>query len=738
VIFDMTFLLKCGDYIVRGRRDNVTAPLIGYADRTSVRAGETIAFKVSSRGPGPFSASLVRIICGDPNPAGPGPIFEDNTDSFAGTYPSKVQHARPGSYAIVDAARDGTFPASLSAEALIWPTLPADGPQTVLSRRDPETGKGFALVMTPEGMALEVGNVLTIVGKPLRAHTWYRVWASADSATGMLRVGQQPLKRAFAVDDEGEASLSAPVMLEARQPILIGAESAKDRPARRCFNGKIEAPRIAGVAAWDFSRRMDSMEIEDTGPNGLHGKLVNLPTRAMKGAAWTGAERDWKKAPHHYAAIHFHDDDLHDCGWDDSFSFTVPEGLKSGVYGMALSCDTHRDIVPFFVRPKKGAPTSKVVYLAATFTYQVYTNFARGQYNDAFRLRVAEWKASPHNPDEHKDYGLSTYNLHRDRSGVAYSSRLRPQLTWRPGFMSFLDARGSGLRHLPADTHLTAWLDKMGVDFDVITDHDLHEEGVELLKPYKVVLTGSHPEYHTENTLDALQAYVEDGGRLMYLGGNGFYWRVALNDKVPGAIEVRRTEGGIRTWAAEPGEYYHAFDGAYGGLWRRSDRAPNVLCGIGFSSQGTFWGDAYRRAATSRDNRHAWIFEGVKSEDLFGDYGLSGGGAAGFELDRLDHRLGSPLNAVVLASSTGHDRKNFVVVHEERLGFDTTIPGETLEKLIRADMTFIEKPKGGAVFSVGSITYCGSLPARGFDNDVSRLTFNVLNRFGELNRTWPL
>ena len=66
---------------------------------------------------------------------------------------------------------------------------------------------------------------------------------------------------------------------------------------------------------------MATMEIEDTGPTKLHGRLVNLPTRAMKGSAWTGAERDWKVAPHHYAAIHFHDDDLHDCGWADDFSF---------------------------------------------------------------------------------------------------------------------------------------------------------------------------------------------------------------------------------------------------------------------------------------------------------------------------------------------------------------------------------------------------------------------------------
>jgi N,N-dimethylformamidase len=715
----------------------VTAPLTGYADRISVRTGDKISFKVSSAGPGPYSAMLVRIVRGDPNPGGPPPKLEDLSELFDGRFPSRRQQAWPGSYAVVDRAADVKLPESLAVEALIWPTLPEDGPQTVIARRDAATGTGFALVLTPDGMALECGQERIAVGRPLRNRAWYRVWASADPATGMMRVGQQPLRRAFAVDDEGEVSHGVPTLaIETAQPVFIGAEPATDRPARRCFNGKIEAPRIVGFAAWDFARRMDTMEIADTGPNALDGRLVNLPTRVMKGASWTGAERDWKRAPDQYAAIHFHDDDLHDCGWVDDFSFTVPRELRSGVYGMQLRCGPHRDVIPFFVRPQVGKPQAKVCYIASTFTYQVYSNFSRGVFDDAFRQRVADWKAAPNNPDDHKDYGLSTYNHHRDGSGVAYSSHLRPLLTWRPDFLSFNDAAGSGLRHLPADTHLTGWLDRMGIAFDVVTDHDLHDKGVEILAPYKVVLTGTHPEYHTERTLDALQAYTETGGRLLYLGGNGFYWRVALSEKVPGAIEVRRTEGGIRTWAAEPGEYYHAFDGAYGGLWRRSDRPPNLLCGIGFSSQGLFVGDAYRQTAAARDNRHGWIFEGVKDE-LFGGYGFSGGGAAGFELDRLDHRLGSPLNAVVLAASEGHDRKEFVVVHEERLGFNTTIPGETLEGLIRADMTYIEKPEGGAVFSVGSITYCGSLPHNKYDNDVSRLTFNVVNRFGELGLEWP-
>ena len=72
----------------------------------------------------------------------------------------------------------------------------------------------------------------------------------------------------------------------------------------------------------------------------------------------------------------------------------------------------------------------------------------------------------------------------------------------------------------------------------------------------------------------------------MYLGANGWYWRIAYHETLPGVIEVRRAEDGIRAWAAEPGEYYHSFTGEYGGLWRRNGRPPNVVAGIGFSAQG--------------------------------------------------------------------------------------------------------------------------------------------------------
>lgn len=267
----------------------------------------------------------------------------------------------------------------------------------------------------------------------------------------------------------------------------------------------------------------------------------------------------------------------------------------------------------------------------------------------------------------------------------------------------------------------------MGHDYDVITDEDLDDEGVELIAPYKAVLTTSHPEYHTAGTLDALAAYTKWGGRLVYLGGNGFYWRVARHRDQPGVLEIRRGEGGIRAWAAEPGEYYNAFDGSYGGLWRRNDRHPQKLCGVGFSAQGLFEGGHCRRRPEADDPRAAWIFEGVDSE-ILGDFGLSGGGAAGFELDRADRALGTPAHALVVASSEGHGQ-SFVVVPEELLTHLHTLSGEPGERLIRADMTYFETQNGGAVFSVGSITFCGSLSHNGYQNDISRILDNVVWRF---------
>ncbi len=736
-------------------------PLIGYADRLSVRPGERIAFKVSSAGPDPYEVRLVRIVSADPNPAGPG-IRETPVEApFAGSYPSRVQPVHLGSYVRVDDAGPLSALASFTLVATVWPTTPAKAEQGVVARFDPGTGRGFALGLDGDGRVLGLlgkggGAALRFAGdRPLRERAWVRIWAAFDAVAGRLTLGQHAIDAPFApaAPEIVEHAVPGDLALDAGGPLLIAALGGA--PVAGHFNGKIERPRIFEralsaqdivaddvareglVAGWDFSEDISSTRIADIGPLGLHGQTVNMPARAMTGSDWSGREMCWRHAPDEYGAIHFHDDDIHDCGWDTDFAFTVPDDLRTGAYAARLKCGQHEDTIPFFVCPPKGKVRSDLCVLIPTFTYAVYANHARPDFSEGWVERAAEWNAYPWNPAEHPDYGLSTYNFHSDGSGVCHASILRPMLTLRSGYITFPEYRGSGLRHFPADTHLLAWLEAKGFDFDVLTDQEVHEEGVEALARYRCVLTTSHPEYHTAETLDALEAYRDGGGRLVYLGGNGFYWRVALHPEVPGVIEIRRGEGGIRAWAAEPGEYYNAFDGAYGGLWRRSGRPPQRLAGVGFSAQGLFEGAYYRRLPGSEDPRARWILEGIDDETL-GDFGLCGGGAAGFELDRADRRLGTPEHALIVATSVGHRPGAFVLVPEEQLTHITNWPGKPEIELLRADMVFFETPSDGAVFSVGSITFCGSLPHDDFDNNVSRLLGNVLERFLDADARFPM
>ena len=703
-------------------------PLLGYADRLSGRPGDTIAFKVSSRLSEDFHARLVRIISADPNPDGPGMIEEDVAADFAGTYPSREQTFYPGSYVRIDAPVPVPAETDLRVEALIWPTRLGRGEQVVLAIGDTE------LAVTADGRLFAEHRGQRVTGAmPLKERAWYRIWLAIDREAGKLIVGHARLG-ARVPEEVADVAIDT-LQLPAEATVTIAARLT-DGQAERHFNGKIEAPTVyaattadpvAIVAQWDFSRGIASTEIEDTGPHRLHGRIINLPARAMTGSNWDGSEMCWRHKPEHYGAIHFHDDDIYDFDWQTDFSFTIPEDLPSGIYAARIRCGAHEDAMPFFVCPPKGKRTADLCVLVSTFTYVIYGNHARPDYTAEWQQAFAAWNAYPWNPADYKHYGLSTYNYHKDGSGICHASHRRPLFNIKPGYRTFAYGEGSGLRHFQADSHLIAWLHAKGIDYDIVTDQELHDDGHAAIAGYRAVTTGSHPEYHTSETLDALTAYRDNGGRLAYLGGNGFYWRVALHADNNGAIEIRRAETGIRAWAAEPGEYYNAFDGAYGGIWRRNGRPPQQLAGVGFSAQGQFEGSYYRLKCDSSDPEIGWLLAGIDG-DIIGDFGLSGGGAAGFELDRADERLGTPDNIKVVASSEGHS-STFVLVPEEHLTHITNWPGEPVENLLRADMIYFDVPGGGAVFSTGSITFCGSLPWNNFDNNVSQLMENLFRRW---------
>jgi N,N-dimethylformamidase len=714
--------------------------LTGYTDRWSVKPGERIHFMVSSAGDAPFQLRFVRHLCADPNPDGPGYHETPMPSPIDGTVAGRAQPAWLGSYGVASGVSlDATN--GLAITATIWPTTPNKGVQGLVALRS--NGATFALEIGPQGGAAvtltdEAGTTHRAeVPASMLPRRWYDVAASLDGS-GTLRITQQPRQPLGTIRDSGEATANgAGTFPSGPCTVTIAAlpQVGNGAPTSAHYNGKLERPTLFGgapsspylVACWDFSQDIPSSNAVDIGPQAAHAKLLRLPTRAMTGASWTGSVHDWKAAPEQYGAIHFHDDDQGALDWDESFSLDVPEDWPSGFYAAHISNADGQDYIPFFVRPR--VPAADVLFLVPTYTYQVYGCFVRPGRGAEIRERVAAWGALTETPDMNPQFGLSAYNFHSDGSGVVITSMHRPMLDTRPRQMSLMDPvpKASGTGRICSDSYFIHWLSKLGIAHDVATDHDLHEEGADLLSKYRVVIAGQHPEYYSERMMEALEKYLAGGGRLMYLGGNGFYWRAEPSEAEPHAIEVRRAEGGIRVWATDAGESYHAFGGGYGGLWRRVGRPAHRVVGNGFSVQGKHLGFPYRFTDAIRDPRVAFMTEGMSVEpgQVFGESGYMGGGAAGFELDSADVKYGTPPDALVVAKGVVI-HKDYGPVNEDRL---VLVHPRPQEEWSCADMVFFETAAGGAVFSVGSMTYAGSLPVANGEGTLGRLTTNVLRRF---------
>ncbi len=674
--------------------------IISYVEPLSVAPGQRLDVMVSCEAGDAFRADLVRLICGDPRQRGAGYQEHVVESSLSGhAYPARFQALKPGSYATLEG-----LPAfsALSWHADVMPTTPHRPRQTIVA------GPGdVALSIAGGRLTLHAGKHQLQIDAPMTAARWHHVAIECDGATTTLRCETRGLTVAE------PAALARSATGQFRIACPAGDWQLAARAGVPGFNGRIEAPRFEDggelIAAWDFSRDMASAELVET-VRGYRGIAHQHPARAVTGAAWDGSTQRWRDDPSQYAAIHFHEDDLTDAGWAPDITWQVPKDLPSGVYAVRLTTATSEDHAVFFVRPGARARPAPVLYLAATATYTAYANqtasLSRNRNpSDAYFL-------------SHPEVGKSLYESHVDGSGVMYSSRKRPVLNLKPRTVTW---------SFNADTSVTAWLTHIGAHHDVATDEDLHHEGADLLRRYRAVITGTHPEYYSTAMLDGVQDYLAGGGRLMYLGGNGFYWRIAFDPADPAVIEVRRAEDGTRTWIAEPGEYYHSFTGEYGGLWRRMGRPPNHLVGIGFAAQGFDGGTYYRLRPGASSERAGFIMEGVVAQDIIGNHGSQGGGAAGEEIDRWDPSLGSPAHALILASSERHG-PNMLRVKEE---FQATEHPDPKDPNVRADMVFFETPAGGAVFSTGSISFAGALATDDYDNDIARITGNVLARFSD-------
>ncbi|CAH0024431.1 unnamed protein product [Clonostachys rhizophaga] len=735
--------------------------IIGYAEPWIAAPGDSVAIKISCT-ESEYKHRTVRLIQGIDIDHSPEKAEEEVLEIPRGHQRGRFQTAQQGSYGSIPNWGAPNMAEGLRVSFYMQPWMvECSHAQTLISTLDPITNTGFSITLNTSGsLDVHIGTKqgVDVIRTELRPQN--KCWSKVKVLFTGQRLQVKLVHLPFRVEPVPppavfEQILDKTTTVLSPNPLLIAATKAiSSRSGPGCqgphvtevFNGRIDRLKLKThdqrrlvLAEYDFSLNMAGDQIVDVSGRAHHGVLINAPTRAVKGRDWDGSECDWTRAKSGYGAIHFHDDDMDDAQWDTDFVITIPRTARSGAYAVEVETvnGLDKDSITFFVRPNSWTSdnSSKVCLVFSTFTYLAYAN---ERLYDTTRQNTADLgpgfdinkclKSAEFDKMRHRsDLGLSCYDRHNDGSGVCYSSAKRPILNVRPGYIMWAFSRP---REFSADLMMVGFLEQQGIPYEIITDHDLHIRGAAALHGFNTVITGSHPEYPTLKSYNAYNAFSKSGGNLMYMGGNGFYWVSGLDDSRPHRLEVRRGDTGVRPYSLPGGEHVNSLDGQRGGLWRSRGMSCNTLFGVGFCAQGTGLGVPYRRTEASRDPNLSWMFDGIEG-DLIGEYGF-GGGASGDEIDRYDVRNGSPKDALVLATSTGHSDDFGIAI--EDLSYPALNTLGTQTKLIRSDIVYYVGSGGGAVFSVGSINWYCSLAWDKYDNNVAKLTGNTIKGFLAGNR----
>ncbi|WP_051300339.1 N,N-dimethylformamidase beta subunit family domain-containing protein [Methylobacter luteus] len=727
-----------------------TYDLMGYADRWSARPSDEIQFKVHCDDPRGYAVQIGRL-WGPALPDEPhSSYFEAISAACNGEQPAGTQTTLCGSLAVFPPL-DIDYHRGFTWFFFFRPTLLAHTCPQTLSRLCLDRGITTTLQVAANSqleLVIEHRDGLRLVPLPVKlTKEWFACGISYSLASGELILwfkgifqgANPPFEYHLQIQLRFD-NLAIATKLSVTVAGLAHSETT-NLGSRQSFNGLIEYPtvfdsamspdqlrRISAldfaelhldnvIASWDFSIGISGDIVFDRAMRALHGKLINQPARGVPGRTWHPDSPSWKFEPRCYAAVHFHSDDMIDAEWETSFCYTVPHNLPSGIYAARLFRDETQFYIPFVVRPSTTA-SCRIAFLVPTATYIAYQNH-RSRYfssaNERLHGRLNILDSTDLMFIRNEQFGLSTYDTHIDGSGVYYSSASRPAFNIKPG---------GRLWNFAADLLIVKWLKAIDMSVDVLTDEDLDREGLPAIANYDVLFSGSHPEYVSTSMYNALEQFVSKGGSLLYLGGNGFYWRIAFHPTKRGVIEVRRTEG-VRSWDAGPGCYYTSFSGERSGLWRANGKPPQKFLGVGFIGQGFDISSYYRRTSTAKTS--AWAFEGIRS-DILGDFGLMLGGAAGLELDAVDYELGTPEDTIILATSEKHSNIYELAIEEVLTPHGAT--DAILCNRIRSNIV-LTRPfyNGGWVFSAGSIAFVGALAYGDINNSISRLVQNVLQRF---------
>ena len=719
--------------------------LHAYAQK-SVAAGEEIEFRVSSSLP--YDLSVVKLGA-DPENRDKDPVLQ----SFRVEQP-QTQPIHPGSYLHVDKALPSERSLSaLTLECWIRP-FQLSGWQGLLTQHDYPERCGVGLFLTEgkivfgtgSGGSYDAAAFQKTKSGLVKAHRWHHLIGSWDGKTkrifvdgelvaeaafdGPVRPGKTSL-RIGAYGEEGKAVnfYNGDIAMCAIYDRSLNEEQVSKRFADR---GLTAPDKNRLLACWPFGEERGT-QVADASDFGRNARIINRGTWMIGGPSFNASsinrhnlQYDPTKDKRRGHGLRLASDEIYNARWKVSHRFRLPPDAKSGVYAgrfdFKLKGKAMRYHASFIVRRPESKPKAPLLVLVSSNTWLAYNSVPFPVNHGKGLINMGTGGLGNSHP------GAPEYSFYSDHRNGQPTYKVGLKVPWPAGGPNKTYI-GEGYGHLlRGERFLHLWLDKLGYEYDVITDRDL-DRNPEVLKEYKAVLVNGHSEYWSARAYDGLDDYLKAGGAAVVMSGNTMFWRVSF-DETGEVMECRKFGGGIGgRKLAKVGELYHSHDFKRGSLMRFCGYPAWKLIGL----ECIGWGGG-NFANYQVDAPDHFLFDtpnriNLKRGDPFG-FTNTNKGAVGHEYDvRLSTLLRATKNPALkglvepegiftIASSRSERRVlDFNAEgHGKRVGGETTI----------AEIIYWERPEGGRVFHTGSIATAWSMY---YDRNLSALIQNVLHHF---------
>ena len=442
------------------------------------------------------------------------------------------------------------------------------------------------------------------------------------------------------------------------------------------------------------------------------------------------------------------------CGWSVSHAFRIGEDWPSGAYRITLTAEG-RDGNPvtyhhvFIVRPLAGRKPGRVLQVAATGTWTAYNTWGGSNHYQGITGPGRNQYAPMVSTERPFCRGFAV--LPESAPRVPLEIYTPPAAPPRYPHMEWAYANGYSKKYASAgwasyDSHFFRWAERAGYAVDLASQHELHFTP-EILDGYDCVVFVGHDEYWTWEMRDAVDNYVENGGRAARFAGN-FMWQTRFEDDGKKQVCYK-----YRARAEDP-VYQSKDKRRTSGCWEAEETGRPAAGTFGLNAlRGLYvgWGGCAPRGVRGfpvyRPEHWAFAGTGIYYGDLLG----ADGHAFGYEVDGLDYVIrgglpeptedsGAPEGLEILAlgmSSLKEESADIPADDQFLSDADAKFVAETLvgnqsdeavNRIKRGSGMIVNFPRGrGEVFHAGSCEWVAALK-RG-DAMVERVTSNVLDRY---------